>query len=94
MRIGLMTITTLLAMSACVEWPDVATPLASRGAARWPELQPTATLPAPAATTGEANLANTSLQARAAALRRLAILLRTPVTDQDDFERLRAALAQ
>ena len=94
MRTGFLVTPLLLAMSACVEWPDVETPLASRSAAGWPELQPTATLPAPASTDGEEELANTSLQGRAAALRRRALLLRTPVTDMDDFERLRAALAR
>ena len=94
MRTGVLFTSILLGMSACVEWPDVETPLASRQADRWPELQPTATLPAPASTDGEEELANTALQGRAAALRRRALLMRTPVADMDDFELLRAALAR
>ncbi len=94
MRIGIVITSLLLATSACVQWPDVETPLASRGTARWRELQPTVTLPAPATSDDEENLANAALQGRAAALRRRAILLRSPVAGQDDFERLRAALAR
>ncbi|MEK6216725.1 MAG: hypothetical protein N2B03_05845 [Boseongicola sp.] len=85
---------SLLSVSACVEWPDVNTPLASRGTASWPELQPISDLPASATTSNEATNANAALQARAAALRRRAILMRRTVTDQTDFDRLRAALAQ
>ena len=94
MRTGILVTSVLLAMSACVEWPDVETPLASRQAGRWPELQPTATIPAPASTDGEEQLASTSLQGRAAALRRRALLMRTLVADMDDLDRLRAALAR
>ncbi len=94
MRNGALIISTLLSVSACTDWPDVESPLASRGADLWPELQPTETLPVPATTDDEEQLANISLQRRAAALRRRAILMRMPVTDQDEFDRLRAALAR
>ena len=92
MRIDLIFFYSLLLLSACVEWPDVDAPRTSRGNAGWPELQPSSTL---SATTGDAEeLASAALQARAAALRRRAILMRKPVTNETDFERLRTALAR
>jgi hypothetical protein len=94
MRVDLILLFSLLSVSGCVEWPDVDTPLASRGTASWPELQPTADLPAPTTTGNEVTIANAALQARAAALGRRAILMRSAVTNQTDFERLRAALAR
>jgi len=94
MRVDLILLLSLLSVSGCVEWPDVDTPLASRGTASWPELQPTSDLPASATTSNEVTNANASLQARAAALGRRAKLMRRTVTNQTDFERLRAALAQ
>jgi len=94
MRIGLGFLFCLLAMTGCVEWPDVDAPLPSRGTAGWPELQPTATLSAPATTGDEEERASAGLQARAAALRRRAALMRTAVTDEADFERLRALLSR
>ncbi len=81
-------------MTSCVEWPDVETPLPSRGTEAWPELQPTTTLSTPAVSGDEEKRASDLLQVRAAALRRRAALMRTPVDDQTDFDRLRALLAR
>ena len=94
MRIGFGIVFCLLAMTGCVEWPDVETPLPSRGTAGWPELQPTTTLSTPAVSGDEEERASALLQARAAALRRRAALMRTPVSDQTDFDRLRALLGR
>ena len=94
MRSRSILLILLLAMTGCVEWPDVETPFPSRAMTGWPELKPTASLPGPATTETEEERANATLQQRASALRGRAVLLRTPVSNQADFDRLRALLAQ
>ena len=89
-----LPLVTLALLAGCVDWPDVDTPKPSQDGALWPELQPSSALPGDS-TDGEAEaLANTSLQGRAAALRRRAAIMRSSVEDQAAFEQLRARLAR
>ena len=81
------------ALAACVDWPVVDAPPASRASADWPDLIPISSLPAPVAD-DLTTRANAALLARAAALRARAAILRRPVPDQAAFERLRARMAR
>lgn len=84
----------LLAGSACTQFPDVADTNRAAG----PIGEPPALLPYPelkAATTTDAVFAKETddLEARAAALRARAAILRQPTDDIEDLEAMRARLA-
>lgn len=90
--ISLLSLT--LALAGCVDWPDVPEPEGSVTSDAWPRLRPLSEFGA-APTRSEDDLAAfRTIEQRAARLRLRAALLRSPVTDQDSFDRLRDSLSQ
>jgi hypothetical protein len=83
-----------LALAGCVEWPDVPEPEGVVTSGAWPTLLPMADLKASPVVTDADLAAFETMEVRAARLRQRAALLRSPVTDQDSFDRLRNRLSQ
>ncbi|MBT8415348.1 MAG: hypothetical protein KJO30_13555 [Boseongicola sp.] len=78
----------------CVDWPDVPEPEGSVTSDAWPTLQPLSEIGISPTGVNVDQTAFQTLQQRAESLRLRAALLRSPVTDQDSFDRLRARLSQ
>jgi hypothetical protein len=91
MRVLAMILCTFL-MSACGEWPDVPYSTASQANAAWPTLVAIEDALPVAGSALSPEQGAEALALRAADLRRRAALLRSPVADQEAFERLRARL--
>jgi hypothetical protein len=92
--VSLSILGVTLALAGCIDWPDVPEPEGSVTSDAWPRLQPISDLGA-APTGVDTDLAAfRTIEQRAASLRLRAALLRSPVTDQDSFDRLRDRLSQ
>ncbi|QMU57284.1 MAG: hypothetical protein GKR98_03115 [Boseongicola sp.] len=82
----------LLALAGCGNWPDLPVPEQSGSNVGWPKLVPVGPLLEPTDSSGDAE--GETAELRLARLNARAALLRRPVTDMDEFERLRGLLAQ
>jgi len=79
-------------LTACGDWPEVPNVAASNAKGAWPTLTPVSGFPSVA--TDDHDTQTQSLLARARALRARAALLRRPVDNQDDLERLRRLISR
>lgn len=91
--ISIPLFTAALVLAGCVDWPDVPEPEGSVTSDAWPTLQPLSQIGAAPVGIDLDQAAFRTLEQRAANLRLRAAVLRSPVTDQDSFDRLRDRLS-
>ena len=87
---GALSLCCALALSGCGDWPDIEDTGGAVTSGPWPVLQPLDTFMGNTAAPDMTRFDD--LAARAARLRQRAAILRSPVTDQASFDRLRDRL--
>lgn len=82
----------LFVVASCTSWPDVQGPTDMQAPTGWPTLRPLDEFKGASVPEQSEEDAGQTLAERADALRRRAAVLRRPVSDQDDFDDLRARI--